>query len=52
MAKARGALTVLVLAAGKGKRLRSKTIKLLHQVAGRWSITFWRRRWRSSRTGW
>jgi bifunctional UDP-N-acetylglucosamine pyrophosphorylase/glucosamine-1-phosphate N-acetyltransferase len=28
-------LTVLVLAAGKGKRLRSKTIKLLHPVAGR-----------------
>jgi bifunctional UDP-N-acetylglucosamine pyrophosphorylase/glucosamine-1-phosphate N-acetyltransferase len=26
---------VLVLAAGKGKRLRSKTIKLLHPVAGR-----------------
>jgi bifunctional UDP-N-acetylglucosamine pyrophosphorylase/glucosamine-1-phosphate N-acetyltransferase len=35
MAKARGTLTVLVLAAGKGKRLRSKTIKLLHKVAGR-----------------
>jgi bifunctional UDP-N-acetylglucosamine pyrophosphorylase/glucosamine-1-phosphate N-acetyltransferase len=35
MAKARGALTVLVLAAGKGKRLHSKTIKLLHTVAGR-----------------
>jgi len=28
-------LTVLVLAAGQGKRLRSKTIKLLHPVAGR-----------------
>ena len=28
-------LTVLVLAAGKGTRLRSKTIKLLHDVAGR-----------------
>ena len=28
-------LTVLVLAAGIGKRLRSKTIKLLHLVAGR-----------------
>jgi len=28
-------LTVLVLAAGKGTRLRSKTIKLLHGVAGR-----------------
>ena len=32
---ARGSdLTVLVLAAGKGSRLRSKTIKLLHPVAG------------------
>jgi bifunctional UDP-N-acetylglucosamine pyrophosphorylase/glucosamine-1-phosphate N-acetyltransferase len=28
-------LTVLVLAAGLGKRMRSKTIKLLHPVAGR-----------------
>jgi bifunctional UDP-N-acetylglucosamine pyrophosphorylase/glucosamine-1-phosphate N-acetyltransferase len=28
-------LTVLVLAAGKGTRLRSRTIKLLHGVAGR-----------------
>jgi bifunctional UDP-N-acetylglucosamine pyrophosphorylase/glucosamine-1-phosphate N-acetyltransferase len=28
-------LSVLVLAAGKGTRLRSKTIKLLHAVAGR-----------------
>jgi len=28
-------LTVLVLAAGQGTRLRSKTIKLLHPVAGR-----------------
>jgi bifunctional UDP-N-acetylglucosamine pyrophosphorylase/glucosamine-1-phosphate N-acetyltransferase len=35
MAAARGSLTVLVLAAGKGTRLRSKTIKLLHSVAGR-----------------
>ena len=35
MVKARGALTILVLAAGKGKRLHSKTIKLLHGVAGR-----------------
>ena len=31
----RVSLTVLVLAAGQGKRLRSKTIKLLHPVAGR-----------------
>lgn len=35
MAAARGSLTVLVLAAGQGKRLRSKTIKLLHPVVGR-----------------
>lgn len=28
-------LTVLVLAAGHGKRMRSKTVKLLHEVAGR-----------------
>ena len=35
MAKARPPLTVLVLAAGQGKRLRSKTTKLLHPVAGR-----------------
>jgi bifunctional UDP-N-acetylglucosamine pyrophosphorylase/glucosamine-1-phosphate N-acetyltransferase len=35
VAKARAALTVVVLAAGKGKRLHSKTIKLLHPVAGR-----------------
>jgi len=28
-------LTVLILAAGRGQRLRSKTIKLLHGVAGR-----------------
>ena len=32
---ARRPLTVLVLAAGKGERIRSKTIKLLHPVAGR-----------------
>jgi len=32
-------LTVLVLAAGKGKRIRSKTIKLLHGVAGRPMVT-------------
>ena len=35
MPKKRRALNVLVLAAGQGKRLRSKTIKLLHPVAGR-----------------
>ena len=28
-------LSVLVLAAGKGTRMRSRTIKLLHAVAGR-----------------
>lgn len=31
--------TVLILAAGIGKRLRSKTIKLLHPVAGRPMVT-------------
>ncbi len=31
----RSPLTVLVLAAGLGKRMRSRRIKLLHQVAGR-----------------
>jgi bifunctional UDP-N-acetylglucosamine pyrophosphorylase/glucosamine-1-phosphate N-acetyltransferase len=40
MAKVRGALTVMVLAAGKGKRLRSKTIKLLHPVAGRPMVAY------------
>jgi bifunctional UDP-N-acetylglucosamine pyrophosphorylase/glucosamine-1-phosphate N-acetyltransferase len=35
VAARRSPLTVLVLAAGHGKRLRSKTIKLLHPVAGR-----------------
>jgi bifunctional UDP-N-acetylglucosamine pyrophosphorylase/glucosamine-1-phosphate N-acetyltransferase len=35
VATKRRQLTVLVLAAGKGQRLRSKTIKLLHAVAGR-----------------
>ena len=39
MAGARSPLVVLVLAAGKGTRLRSKTIKLLHQVAGRPMVT-------------
>ncbi|MDH3626947.1 MAG: bifunctional UDP-N-acetylglucosamine diphosphorylase/glucosamine-1-phosphate N-acetyltransferase GlmU [Acidobacteriota bacterium] len=34
MAAGRPTLTVLVLAAGKGTRLRSRTIKLLHPVAG------------------
>ncbi len=40
MAKARHALTVVVLAAGKGKRLHSKTIKLLHAVAGRPMVAY------------
>ncbi len=35
MAAARAPLTVLVLAAGIGKRMRSRRIKLLHPVAGR-----------------
>jgi len=35
VAARRPALRVLILAAGQGKRLRSKTIKLLHGVAGR-----------------
>ncbi len=34
VAGARARLTVLLLAAGQGKRLKSKTIKLLHPVAG------------------
>lgn len=34
MAALRDGLTVLVLAAGQGTRLKSKTIKLLHPVAG------------------
>ena len=34
MAGARAPLTVLLLAAGQGTRLKSKTIKLLHPVAG------------------
>ena len=33
--KTRDPLTVLVLAAGQGKRMRSRKIKLLHEVAGR-----------------
>ncbi len=35
MAAGRAPLTVLLLAAGQGTRLKSKTIKLLHPVAGR-----------------
>jgi bifunctional UDP-N-acetylglucosamine pyrophosphorylase/glucosamine-1-phosphate N-acetyltransferase len=35
MRRARDPLTVLVLAAGQGKRMRSSKIKLLHEVAGR-----------------
>jgi bifunctional UDP-N-acetylglucosamine pyrophosphorylase/glucosamine-1-phosphate N-acetyltransferase len=34
MPRNRGSLVVLVLAAGQGKRLRSKTNKLIHPVAG------------------
>lgn len=40
MAAARPALTALVLAAGQGTRLRSKTIKLLHTVAGRPMVAY------------
>ena len=35
MAGRRAALSVVVLAAGQGTRMRSKTVKLLHPVAGR-----------------
>jgi bifunctional UDP-N-acetylglucosamine pyrophosphorylase/glucosamine-1-phosphate N-acetyltransferase len=35
MTARRRSLEVLILAAGQGKRLRSKTVKLLHSVAGR-----------------
>jgi bifunctional UDP-N-acetylglucosamine pyrophosphorylase/glucosamine-1-phosphate N-acetyltransferase len=35
MARRRAPPTVLILAAGQGTRMRSKTIKLLHPVAGR-----------------
>jgi len=35
MAKRRAPVTVVILAAGQGTRMRSKTIKLLHPVAGR-----------------
>lgn len=40
MAGARAPLTVLLLAAGQGTRLKSKTIKLLHPVAGRPMVTW------------
>ncbi len=40
MAERRAPLTVLVLAAGIGKRMRSKTIKLLHPVAGRPMVAY------------
>ena len=39
MPRNRSPLKVLVLAAGQGKRLRSKTNKLLHPVAGRPMVT-------------
>ena len=39
MAAPRPPLSVLILAAGQGKRLRSKTIKLLHPVAGEPMVT-------------
>lgn len=39
MARQRVGLKVLVLAAGRGSRLRSNTIKLLHSVAGRPMVT-------------
>ncbi len=35
MPRGRAPLTVVVLAAGQGVRMRSRTIKLLHPVAGR-----------------
>ena len=35
MPRGRAQLTVVVLAAGQGVRMRSRTIKLLHPVAGR-----------------
>lgn len=40
MAGARAPLTVLLLAAGQGTRLKSKTIKLLHPVAGQPMVTW------------
>ena len=40
MASGRPRLTVLILAAGQGTRLKSKTIKLLHPVAGQPMVTW------------
>ncbi len=40
MAGQRAPLTVLLLAAGQGTRLKSKTIKLLHPVAGQPMVTW------------
>ena len=40
MAAAKAPLTVLILAAGQGTRLKSKTIKLLHPVAGQPMVTW------------
>jgi bifunctional UDP-N-acetylglucosamine pyrophosphorylase/glucosamine-1-phosphate N-acetyltransferase len=40
VAGARAPLTVLILAAGQGTRLKSKTIKLLHPVAGQPMVTW------------
>jgi bifunctional UDP-N-acetylglucosamine pyrophosphorylase/glucosamine-1-phosphate N-acetyltransferase len=40
VARARTPLTVLILAAGQGTRLKSKTIKLLHPVAGQPMVTW------------
>jgi len=40
VAGARAPLTVLLLAAGQGTRLKSKTIKLLHPVAGQPMVTW------------
>lgn len=39
MAGRRAPVTVVILAAGQGTRMRSKTIKLLHPVAGRPMVT-------------
>ena len=40
MAAGRSRLTVLILAAGQGTRLKSKTIKLVHPVAGQPMVTW------------
>ena len=40
MAASRRPLTVLVLAAGQSKRMKSKRIKLLHSVAGRAMVSY------------